>query len=135
VANADQQLDAMIRTLRHVGGRELLREIAAEAAPDVEKALRTTAAAGTTPTGDAWKPTQAGTRPLQHAPEHLRAEAVGTSVRATLTGPDALHNYGAGRGRVRRQVLPDGGEPPPPVADAVRAAAERVFERVTGEVP
>lgn len=122
----------MIRTLRRIGGRELVAEVAREATPGVEAALRATAAAGTTPEGQAWAPTQKGGRAMVHAPEHIEAKAAGGAIRVTLKGPDAFHNYGAGRGHVKRQVLPSGGELPDGVAEALSAAAGKVFDRVVG---
>lgn len=125
------QLDAMIATLRKLGGHDVVREIVKQAAPLVDEALKSTASAGTTPTGEAWKPKKDGTRPMVHAAAHISTAAYGSVIRATVKGPDAGWNYGW-RG-IKRQVLPDAGTIPPAVEKAMQLASARAFERVVGE--
>ena len=118
-------LDDFIAAVRRL---ETLPEDAARlAAPLVEEALRATAAAGTDPDGHTWQPKKDGGRPLVHAAEHITVKAVGTLVRATLTGPDVYHHFGAGV--PRRQILPDPGTIPPGVARALEKASALAFDR------
>jgi hypothetical protein len=107
---------------------ELPRQSALLAAPLVEEALKRTAAAGTDPLGNPWIPKKDGTPPLTNAADAISAAAVGTTVRATLTGPTVFHHFGGGR-NPRRPVLPDPGTIPPDVAAALHAAASKAFEK------
>lgn len=118
------QLDAMIARVRK------LPELAKRAAPDVaivvESELHRTIAAGTTPYGEAWKLTQDGSRPLTHAAQALAVVAVGSTIYVRLTGPEARHHLGRGRGGVKREVIPTRGLPPR-MAAPIRAALARCF--------
>lgn len=118
-------LEELIAAFRRL--EVLPQEAAKLAAPLVEEALRATAAAGTDPGGVAWKPKKDGSRPLVNAASHITAKAYGTVVRATLSGVEVFHNYGAGV--PRRQILPDPGTIPEGVEAAVRKAADTAFAR------
>ena len=125
------ELDALIARVRK------LPELAQRAAPDVarvvEAELHRTIAAGTTPYGEPWKLTQDGAKPLVHAADALAVVAVGTTIYVRLTGPEARHHLGRGRGGVKREVIPTRGIPPR-MAAPIRAAIGRCFtELVKGE--
>lgn len=120
----------MLEDLRRLG--ELPREAAKIAAPLVERELRAKAAAGEDPEGTAWAPRKKdGGRAMKNAAAHIEVAPVGTVVRATLTGPDVYHHFGAGPGHVTRQVLPDPGTIPPGVEKALREAADKAFGGAT----
>lgn len=119
------ELDAMIASVRRLGS--MPEDVAAAAAPLVEEALRATVRAGTDPDGHPWKRKKDGGDPLVHAADHIATRAVGSVVRATLTGVEVFHHFGAGV--PRRQILPDPGTIPEAVGAAVQRAAEQVFAR------
>lgn len=121
------ELGAFAGRLREL--RTLVAETAKEAAPLVEAAVRETAAVGTDPDGKAWPTKRDGGRALPNVAGEIRAMARGAVVIVTLTGAYVFHHYS--KGRDQRRVLPDGGAGiPPRIADAVREAQRRVFERI-----
>jgi hypothetical protein len=122
-------IEAILADLRRLDG--LAQATAKLAAPLVEVALRSTAAAGQTPDGKAWQPKKNGGAPLEHAAEHITVKAFGTVLRGTLSGPDVFHHFGGGR-NPRRPILPDPGTIPPQVEAALRKAADEAFAKATG---
>jgi hypothetical protein len=127
--DADSQLAEFIGRVRKLGG--LATDAAKLAAPLVEKAVKATADAGTTPDGAAWAPRKRdGGRALVNAAKALSAKAVGASVVVTLKGVEVIHNFA--RGRIpARQILPDGGAGiPKNVAAAVDEASALAFTRI-----
>lgn len=128
--NGDVAMAAMIEHLRRL--KKLPEDVVREAADEVLKAARATAAAGTTPDGKPWPATKTGGRALVHAAEHLSVKVIGRAIVLVLKGIDVVHNAGGGR-NPKRQVLPDGGAGiPKNVADAIRKTASRVFSRAMG---
>lgn len=123
-------LDDWIARLRKLGGPEVARDVAKEAAPGVDQAVKATARAGQTPMGVPWKAKKDGGAPLVHASDHISTSAQGPIVYQTLTGPDVFHHKGLG-GRPTRRVIPDALNVPPAVWRAVHQAADRVFRRLT----
>lgn len=129
--NGDGAMSAMIEHLQ--GLKKLPEDVVREAAEEVLKAARATAAAGTTPDGKPWAPTKTGGRALVNAAEHLSIKILGRALVLTLKGIDVVHNFGTGR-NPKRQVLPDGGAGiPKNIADAIRTTASRVFSRTMGK--
>lgn len=123
-------LDTFIANVKKLDN--LATETAKEAAPLVQTAIRKTAAAGTTPDGVPWPKKKDGSRALEHAADHVTSVASGHTIVATLTGPDAIHNFGTEKDP-KRQVIPDGGNGiPKPIADVCTEAATRVFSRTMG---
>lgn len=109
-------------------------DVAKEAAPLVEKAARAQAEAGLAPDGSPWAPRKLGGRPLQNASGHLTAKANGGAVDLKLTGTaEVLHDQGAARGKVKRQILPSDGELPGYLTDAMHEGAKRAFEKRGGK--
>lgn len=130
---SDSPLDRMIAELRALGAADLPAQLAKEAAPRVQEAIRATAAAGTTPEGQAWAPRKDGGRALADAAAHVTAKALGAIVRVTLAGPDVFHHFGKGSGEPRRRVIPDvGGQLPPSVAKAMQDAVAALWARIVG---
>lgn len=121
-------LDELRDTFRRL--ETLPADAAKLAAPLVERALKATASAGTTPDGQAWPAKKDGGAPLVHAADAIKTEAVGTVVRTTLTGPTVFHHFGAGS--PRRQVIPDPGSIPAGVERALKTAADLAFDRAVG---
>lgn len=104
MADGFAQLDAYIARVR------ALPELARTAAPDVarvvERELRKTISAGTTPDGKPWPLTKDGEKPLTNAAGALNVVAVGTTIYARISGPEARHHLGRARGGIERQILP-----------------------------
>lgn len=124
-------LDQMIAKARALGN--LNAEIAKEAAPGVEAAVKKTAAAGTDPYGKAWAEKKAGGRAMPKAADHVTARAAGATIGIKLKGPDVFHNGASGKTEERRQVIPDGaGGIPDGVSKAITEAGARVFARIVG---
>lgn len=126
--SGEDQLDAMIATIRKLP--ELGKQAAPDVAAAVEADLQRTIAAGTTPDGKPWKLTQDGERPLTGAAKALAVVAVGTTVFVRLTGPEARHHLGRGRGGVVREVIPTK-RIPAKMATAIRSVLERHFTAMT----
>ena len=132
-------LDALIEQLEKLDSVGV--QIATEARGDVEAAARATAAAGTTPSGEAWAPKKdGGGRPLAHAASAITAIVSGGSravIALVLRGHYVVHHFGrakskGGGGLPKRQILPSSDALPPAITNAVQAAAERVLARVMG---
>lgn len=126
-------LERMIANLRKLG-RGFTAEVAKEAMPGVLAAVQATAAAGTSPTGQAWKPRKEdGAMALANASKHITARVIGTIIQLQLEYPYSIHHYQAGtETRPRRQVLPDEDDLGPGVNRAINDAIERVFRRTMG---
>lgn len=124
-------LEEMIANLRALDG--MVERATRYAAEELERAIKKTAAAGTTPDGVPWAPTKKGKRAMRNAAAHVSASAVGRDViRVKLEGDDVFHHFAA-RGEVRRQVIPDGGgETPAIVRTAIEAGADRAFGEIMG---
>jgi hypothetical protein len=126
--NELEQLDAMIATIGKLP--ELGKRAAGDVALAIETELQRTIAAGTTPDGKPWQPTKDGGRPLTGAAQALAVVPVGTTIYVRLTGPEARHHLGRGRGGVVREVIPTH-TIPAPMASAIRAELVRHFGEVT----
>ena len=125
-----EQLDAWIRRLKELGGGGMAARVAAKAAPLVDEALKKTASAGQSPAGEAWAPKKkGGGRPLANAASHISTKAQGAIIVATLSAPDSFHDQGVGHAP-RRQVLPETGDVPPAVEEALERAARETFDEV-----
>ncbi len=119
------ELDEMIKRLRGVGtaASAALPEIADEAKRIVDENI----AAQRGPDGKPWPETKDGRAALQNAGAAVTSTVVGgKTVLLTLTGVEARHNYGAVKGRVRRQILPPRGIPAT-LAEAIRRVLVRRF--------
>jgi hypothetical protein len=123
-------LDDMIARMRTLAGPTVGLRVATKAAPLVDAAIKKTASAGKSPTGQPWKPKKDGGKPLVHAASHIDTRAHGNLVVTTLTGPDVYHQLGTGHLPVR-QIIPDSGTIPDDVERALLAAATDVFREIT----
>lgn len=123
-------LDAMIAKLKILGGQDVATRVAQRAAPMVDQAIKKTASAGQTPYGQAWKAKKDGGRALVNAASHIATSSSGNTITTTLTGPDVFHQKGL-QGKPRRQVIPDTGNVPPAVEEALVEAAKIVFKEIT----
>jgi len=126
--NGDAAFEKILATVRSLP--ELPELAAADVADAIRAELERTIAAGATPEGAGWKPTLAGGRALKNAAASVHCAAVGRTIYVRIVGIDARHHMGHGRGGVRRQVIPDGGTVPPPMAAAIR----RVFDQHFAEL-
>lgn len=129
--NGFEQIDAMIASLNTLG--KLPESAADDVAHVVESELRRTIAAGTTPDGKPWKLTLEGQRPLQHAADALKVAAVGRTVYMRITGPDARHHLGRGRGGIVREVIPTNDIPAAMVEPIKRVLTEHFERHMRGE--
>ena len=92
-----------------------LPEMVGAAAPVIGDALlgmiQATAAAGTSPDGQAWAPRKKdGGRAMAGAASALSVVVVDNVILIKLTGPEVFHHFGAGR-KPARHVIPTGGMP------------------------
>ena len=120
--------DAMTRMVERVRALRTIESDTAEAArPAIEAAARATAAAGTTPTGEAWAPRKAdGARALPNAASAVTAEAVGSVVQVVVKPPYVFHQK-------TRQIIPGSGEGiPPAIEAALQEAAVATFRKAVG---
>jgi hypothetical protein len=117
-------LEKLIAKLR--ASRAFIAAAAPAVADAVGAELRKTAAAGTTPTGEAWAPAKDGRRPLENAAAAIQVRSSGTTIVATLTGPEVRHNNGTAKGRVKRQILPSAMTPA--IAEAIKGALIKAWE-------
>lgn len=124
-------LDAHLKRLRSLPA---MAERAAPAiASAVERELRASIAAGTSPEGVAWAPTKDGRRALVHAGVALIVSHVGgQAIVAKVTGVEAMHSNGWVRGGIARPMLPKAGTIPAPVASAIDDVLAREFSRTMG---
>lgn len=125
-----QALDRFIERVRSL--RLLPREVAKEAAPLVEEAIKKQVADGLDPSGKPWPATKKGKKPLEHAADAISTEAKGETIVTTLRGKEVFHHHGVENGVPQRRILPEPGELPAHVAAAVEKAAKRVFEKRMG---
>lgn len=130
--DADESLFDFTERVRAFG-RNAARDVAVEAAPRVERALKETASAGTDPYGNPWPAKKDGGRALVHAADAIVCTADGEAVVAKVTGLHAIHNAGTPHRLPQRQLLPDGGDGmPPKIAKVMRDSAATVFQRALG---
>ena len=124
-------LDELVRKMRQT--RSALLVAMPAAAAGVETVLRASIAAGQTPDGQTWAAKKDGGKPLAHAAAKLSVKARGSTIKAQLDMPEAIHQYGSKRGLPARPMLPSkGGEIPPAVAAAVNKALLDAFKRWFG---
>lgn len=122
-------LGQMLETIR-----SLPRALVVDAAPEVAQAMRDhlidTIEAGTTPDGVSWAPrAKDGKTPLRNAARNVFAAALGSYVYIRVTGPEARHHLGTGKGRVKRQIIFEGTKLPAPVVREIQAIIARRFEQ------
>jgi hypothetical protein len=125
-------LDRMIAAVERVG---VLPELVAKrAAPRVQEALQRTAAAGTTPEGEAWAPKADGGKALANAPAAIEVTSSGTVITSRLVGTptgsqkvQAIQHYGTKRIPARHILPVAGAGIPEPVAKAIGDVATQAF--------
>lgn len=119
-------LERMIAACRAFEG--LPRDAAPIAARQVEATVKATAAAGTSPDGEAWAPRKkGGGRPMTGAAGAVSAAAVGTVVLIKLVGAYVFHHFGV-RGAEARPVIPRGSMPDK-LGNAVRLGFVEVWKQ------
>lgn len=126
--DADAKLATFIQRLRDM--KNVAADVARETAPLVERALRSSAAAGVDPDGTPWAATEKGKRALPNAASAIRAVARGSAVDVILAGVYVFHHFG--KGMPERRLIPGRGAIPAPVVAALREGARRVFRRLAG---
>ena len=127
----DVDIETMIASLRALASPSFATQVAKEALEPVLAIARESAAAGTSPTGEAWRARKDGSRALSKAADAITARVLGTVLQLEVAYPYSIHHFQDGATRPRRQILPDG-DLPPKMSAAVAAAAARVFARTMG---
>lgn len=89
----------MIESIRRLD--RLPEEAARLATPLLLEAAKATAKAGQTPYGESWVAKKDGSRPLEHAADHITGVVSGLVIRLTLKGVDVIHNFGTQLGAKR----------------------------------
>jgi hypothetical protein len=118
MADGDETLRAIVKRLRAFG---LAASMATEAVPLVEAAVKATAAAGTDPYGEPWRPKKDGGRALPDAADAVSVESNGKIIRITVRGGEAAQNrYGVRRLLPRRKL-------PKAILEALREGARRAW--------
>lgn len=97
-------MNGWIASLRNVAASEAERVEIMRA--ELEADTKRTAAAGTTPDGAAWKPTQTGAAPLQGAPEAISSSVQGSTAIVEINGHHVVHHYGTKKDP-KRQIIPE----------------------------
>ena len=125
------RLDDLIATCRRLGGRELVAEIARDAVPGVDAAVKATARAGRSPDGQTWAPRKAdGSPALPNAADAISTKAIGNKIVVMLKGPTVYAHMGANG--PRRIVIPDSTTgTPAAVFDAIEEVAARACARAS----
>ena len=122
--NAFRALDERINALRSLKG------FAAAAAPEVavefRKILEANIAAGVDCDGKPWPLTKDGHKALRNGAAALTVTSVGSVILAEITGPTSLHNLGAVKGKVTREILPQANRP-----EAYRRMSPQLIQAVT----
>lgn len=128
-------LGAVVASLREID--RVGTAIAVRAQPGVLAAARATAAAGGSPTGEAWAPTKEGRAALPNAAAAIGVEVSGASravLVITLPVPYVFHQRSKSKSLPRRQVILEGEDGvPAPIVDAIeRAAVDVIGETMRG---
>jgi hypothetical protein len=114
--------------------------IAKDALPGVERVVRATADAGTTPDGQAWAPKKSGGKALANASSAISVVVSGLThavITLVLRHPYVFHqrsqNRSVKKGLPRRAILPEAHKDlPSAIVDEVHAAAVRIVGRKMG---
>ncbi len=128
-------LSAIVERLRSVD--RLGVAIAERALPGVLDEAQRTAAAGTTPSGEAWPLTKDGRRALPNAAKAITAHVSGAGqavITLVLPAPYVYHQNAKGKTLPRREVLfsPDDGVPARMRDEIERSARELVAATMEG---
>lgn len=124
MGDGDETLRTIAKRLRAFGKAN---EMAKEAAPLVEAAVKATAAAGTDPYGNPWKAKKDGTRALPDAADAVSVTTNGKVLTITVTGGEAAQQ------RFKfRQLLPNK-KVPKAILDALREGARRAWMKAMSQ--
>ncbi len=132
MSQGDAEMDRIIRSVQSLAGAPVA--VAALAAPLVQTAVQTTAAAGTSPDGTPWKPRKDdGRRALANAAEAVQCRAIGPVVQLSLGSTSTGSAKVQAIQNAQRPILPDRGAAlPSTIVQALGLAAHRFFARATG---
>lgn len=135
--DGESQLDTLMARLRAVD--QIGHAIATGARAGVERVVRATAAAGTTPDGEAWAPTKEGDKALPNAAAAISVVVSGTTkavLTMVLRPPYVFHQRSKSKGKKglpRRVVLPEAENGvPAAIADEIEQSAKRELARAMG---
>ena len=132
-SSAYAELDAMIAAIRRL--KDAPQQVAKEAAPLIEAAVRQRVASGIDADGKAWASKKDGSKALVGVKKDISVTATGGLIVVKLTGNAAWHQRSRGRtdSRPQRKILLDAGAKiPDEIAQAVVTAGNRVLARMLG---
>lgn len=122
-------LDTIMQKIRALGG--LAATAAHRAAPLVEERSTATAAAGTTPTGQAWAPKKDGTPALVNAAAAVSVVALDTVVQIKLIDSSTGSAQVQSIQQAKRKIIPSLGDAiPGPIVAELRKGAEQAFQEL-----
>lgn len=103
-------------------------DVAKEAAPLVQEAMRAQIRSGVAPDGTPWPAKKDGAKALKSAADHLTATPAGDRVLVKLSGVEVFHDKGNGR-LPKREMLPKDGKLPAYITDALHEGAKRALAK------
>jgi hypothetical protein len=127
--DAIAQLDELIERVRTLP--KVIDAALPEVACEWKTMLQASIAAGLSPTGEPWKLTAEGKKPLAGAAADgkLGVANIGRNIYVRLMGVEARHHRGSARGRIKRQVILAGDELPPAYRDVVVRLLRKHFHQ------
>ena len=87
--------------------KELIDDAGEEMAAALDKEIKSTAGAGQTPEGKAWKEKKAGGRALPNVSQAIKVVYYDREIVAVARFPYSLHHWGKARRSPKRQILPE----------------------------
>lgn len=126
--------DALAAFIQRVEAwRQLNEDVAKTAAPRIEEAARTSAAAGQDPETQPWPTLRDGSKPLDGAAGAIKSSATGNRIELKIGKPWVYHQHGAAAGKAhfpKRKIIPDAGDPVPKRwRDVITEVAKKCFSK------
>jgi hypothetical protein len=127
-----RELDEMLEALKRLSSPDVVAPmIAAEAAPLILQAAQRTASNGSGPDGEVWAPSKSGNPIYVNAAKKITVNCNGRIVGLTVTGGEAMAQIGTHK-LPQRLMIPEVGDTPQSVNDAITVAAEKVIRKLGG---
>lgn len=106
---ASEAIEDWVNRLRSFAGNAG-KTLAQRMVPVIQGALAEAASSNKSVSGEAWRPTKDGTKPLAGVMSAITVKAIDNVILVSLTGYHVFHELGTGR-TPRRSLLPHGGRP------------------------
>ncbi len=120
-----QDLEALNQMIARLKGiPDLVKSVLPECAAECHAVIAENVAAQVGPDGEPWPPGKDGRPVLANAAAAVTAQAIGTVILLRVSGPEARHHLGIGKGRVQRRIIPTRKVP-----QAMTKALSRVISR------